>query len=56
MMTSPHIPCAYQPPSILAMMEQLNVSQPKNERRFRATAGTDSQNVELMTANHRVCL
>ena len=56
MMTSPHIPSAYQPPSISAMMEQLNVCQQKNEHCFHASAGTDSQNVELMTANHRVCL
>jgi len=29
MTTSPHIPHAYQPQGILAMMEQMNISQPK---------------------------
>jgi len=44
---------------ILAMMEQLSVSQVKNtlgDHRFNANTGTDSQNIELLTANHRVCL
>jgi hypothetical protein len=41
------------------MMEQLNVNQPKGssgDRRFRANTGTDSQNLELLTANHKVCI
>jgi hypothetical protein len=44
---------------ILAMMEQLSVSQVKNtlgDHRFNANTGTDSQNIELLTANNRVCL